>query len=167
MSLLSPTGTSRMWDADANGYARGDGIAAVILKKLSDAIADGDHIECVIRGTGVNQDGKSDGLTVPNSEAQALLIKNTYARAGLDLKDPLNWPQFFVSWRRFFAAYARDRSLTVEWSCRRHTVQALRLEILARLLQLHHVSAIGQQTLTLCTSVLSRPSSAIPVSTST
>jgi len=51
MSLLSPTGQSRMWDADANGYARGDGIAAVVMKRLSDAIADGDHIECLIRAS--------------------------------------------------------------------------------------------------------------------
>lgn len=95
MNLLSPTGTSRMWDAEANGYARGDGIAAVVLKKLSDAIADGDEIECLIRETGVNQDGKSTGLTVPSSEAQAALIQGTYSRAGLDLADPRNWPQYF------------------------------------------------------------------------
>ncbi|OJJ70821.1 hypothetical protein ASPBRDRAFT_126737 [Aspergillus brasiliensis CBS 101740] len=95
MNLLSPTGRSRMWDADADGYARGDGIAAVILKRLSDAIADGDHIESIIRDTGVNQDGKSTGLTVPSSEAQAALIRSTYARAGLDLSNPDDWPQFF------------------------------------------------------------------------
>ncbi|KAL2864310.1 uncharacterized protein BJX67DRAFT_383970 [Aspergillus lucknowensis] len=95
MNLLSPTGRSRMWDADANGYARGDGIAALVLKKLSDAIADGDHIECVIRETGVNQDGKSTGLTVPSSEAQAALITRTYARAGLDISDLRDRPQYF------------------------------------------------------------------------
>jgi len=95
MNLLSPTGRSRMWDADADGYARGDGIAALVLKKLSDAIADGDNIECIIRETGINQDGKSTGLTVPCSEAQAALIRGTYARAGLDISNPQNWPQFF------------------------------------------------------------------------
>ncbi|RAL08959.1 uncharacterized protein BO97DRAFT_397180 [Aspergillus homomorphus CBS 101889] len=95
MNLLSPTGRSRMWDADADGYARGDGVAAVILKRLSDAIADGDHIESIIRDTGVNQDGKSTGLTVPSSEAQAALIRSTYARAGLDLSNTDDWPQFF------------------------------------------------------------------------
>ncbi|KAJ5260988.1 hypothetical protein N7478_011583 [Penicillium angulare] len=95
MNLLSPTGQSRMWDASANGYARADGIAAVVLKRLSDAIADGDHIECLIRQTGINQDGKSTGLTVPSSEAQADLIKSTYTKAGLDIKDPRDWPQFF------------------------------------------------------------------------
>lgn len=95
MNLLSPTGRSRMWDADADGYARGDGIAAVVLKKLSDAVADGDHIECLIRETGVNQDGNSNGLTVPSSKAQAALVRGTYARAGLDISNSQDWPQFF------------------------------------------------------------------------
>jgi hybrid polyketide synthase/nonribosomal peptide synthetase ACE1 len=73
-----------MWDADADGYARGEGVAAIVLKRLSDAIADGDHIECLIRETGANQDGFSNGITVPNTEAQTALIRQTYARAGLD-----------------------------------------------------------------------------------
>lgn len=95
MHMLSPTGRSRMWDADADGYARGDGIATVVLKKLSDALADGDHIECIIRETGINQDGRTQGITVPSSEAQAALIRRTYARAGLDLANPADRPQFF------------------------------------------------------------------------
>ena len=95
MNLLSPTSRSRMWDADADGYARGDGIATVIMKRLSDAIADGDHIECLIRGTATNQDGRSTGLTVPSSEAQAALIQQTYARAGLNPKEPRDRPQYF------------------------------------------------------------------------
>lgn len=84
LKMLSPTGQSRMWDADANGYARGEGVAVVVLKLLRDAIADGDHIECIIRETGANQDGFSNGLTVPNTDTQATLIQQTYARAGLD-----------------------------------------------------------------------------------
>ena len=55
LRMLTPTGRSRMWDADADGYARGEAIAAIVLKRLSDAIRDGDDIECVIRETGVNQ----------------------------------------------------------------------------------------------------------------
>ena len=96
LKMLSPNGRSAMWDESADGYARGEGVAAIVLKKLSDAIADGDHIECIIRETGANQDGFSNGITVPNSDAQALLIRQTYARAGLDPEnEPLDRPQFF------------------------------------------------------------------------
>ncbi|KAL6706945.1 hypothetical protein ACN47E_004895 [Coniothyrium glycines] len=84
LNMLSPTGRSRMWDADADGYARGEGVACVVLKRLCDAIADGDDIECVIRETGINQDGRTPGITMPSSESQAGLIRQTYARAGLD-----------------------------------------------------------------------------------
>ncbi|KAK7952854.1 Male sterility- NAD-binding [Apiospora saccharicola] len=87
LSMLSPTGRSRMWDASADGYARGEGVAAVILKRLSDAIADGDAIECIIRETGANQDGRTPGITMPSSVQQAELIKETYARAGLSVND--------------------------------------------------------------------------------
>ncbi|CRG89192.1 Nonribosomal peptide synthetase 14 [Talaromyces islandicus] len=95
MNLLSPTSRSRMWDADADGYARGDGVAVVVMKTLKDALADGDHIECVVRETGLNQDGRTGGLTVPSSEAQAQLIQQTYKRAGLTITDPKDRPQFF------------------------------------------------------------------------
>lgn len=95
LRMLSPTGRSRMWDKDADGYARGEGIASVVLKTLSAAIEDGDHIECIIRGTGVNQDGRTTGLTMPSGTAQEKLIRSTYARAGLNINDPKDRPQFF------------------------------------------------------------------------
>ncbi|KAJ5327638.1 Acyl transferase/acyl hydrolase/lysophospholipase [Penicillium brevicompactum] len=95
LKMLSPTGRSRMWDKGANGYARGDGIAAVILKPLSAALADGDHIECIVRETGANQDGRTKGITMPNPMAQADLIRTTYARAGLDLSKICDRPQYF------------------------------------------------------------------------
>ncbi|KAM0334359.1 hypothetical protein ACHAQA_001385 [Verticillium albo-atrum] len=95
LQMLSPTGRSRMWDAGADGYARGEGVAAIVLKPLSQALADGDHIDCVIRETGVNQDGKTPGITMPSATAQATLIRSTYARACLDLSKPSDRPQFF------------------------------------------------------------------------
>ncbi|KAK0645436.1 hypothetical protein B0T16DRAFT_373376 [Cercophora newfieldiana] len=84
VNMLSPTGRSRMWDAHADGYARGEGVACVVLKRLSDAIADGDTIECIVRETGINQDGRTPGITMPSSTSQASLIRQTYARAGLN-----------------------------------------------------------------------------------
>ncbi|KAL9109110.1 MAG: hypothetical protein Q9227_006201 [Pyrenula ochraceoflavens] len=95
LNMLSPTGRSRAWDADADGYARGEGVAAVVLKKLSDAVADGDSIECIIRETGVNQDGRTPGITMPSSHAQANLIRDTYAKAGLDLTKKTDRCQYF------------------------------------------------------------------------
>ncbi|KUI61972.1 Polyketide synthase-nonribosomal peptide synthetase [Cytospora mali] len=84
LNMLSPTGRSRMWDAGADGYARGEGVGAVVLKTLSAALRDGDHIECLIRETGINQDGRTPGITMPSATAQGMLIADTYARAGLD-----------------------------------------------------------------------------------
>lgn len=95
LHMLSPQGHIRMWDADANGYARGEGFAAVMLKTLSRALKDGDRVECIIRGTGINQDGKTTGITMPNAHAQAALIQQTYSRAGLDLQNQADHPQYF------------------------------------------------------------------------
>ena len=84
LHMLSADSRCRMWDESANGYARGEGCGVVVLKTLSKAIKDGDHIECIIRETGVNSDGGTDGLTMPSSKAQARLIRQTYESAGLD-----------------------------------------------------------------------------------
>ncbi|PKY00833.1 beta-ketoacyl synthase domain-containing protein [Aspergillus campestris IBT 28561] len=94
LKMLSPDGRSRMWGDDANGYARGDGVAAVVLKTLSQALADGDHIECVVRESGVNQDGRSPGITMPTAKAQVALIRDVYTRAGLDLASPADRCQY-------------------------------------------------------------------------
>lgn len=96
LGMLSPTGRCAMWDASADGYARGEGVAAVVLKTLSQAIADNDPIECIIRETAVNQDGKTTGLTMPSNVAQTNLIRECYSRAGLDPVNNLeDRPQFF------------------------------------------------------------------------
>ncbi|XMA10253.1 hypothetical protein WAI453_003044 [Rhynchosporium graminicola] len=95
LGMLSPTGRSRMWDASADGYARGEGVASIVLKTLSQALADGDRIECIIRETGVNQDGRTAGITMPSAKAQKMLIREVYNRAGLDLSDPKQRCQYF------------------------------------------------------------------------
>ncbi len=93
--MLSPSGRSKMWDKDADGYGRGEGVAAVILKRLSTALEDGDHIECIIRETGVNHNGRTHGITMPSEIAQTALIRNTYEEAGLDLRNKADRPQYF------------------------------------------------------------------------
>ncbi|KAM7219555.1 acyl transferase/acyl hydrolase/lysophospholipase [Rhypophila decipiens] len=95
LNMLSPSGRSKMWDKDADGYGRGDGFAVLVLKTLSRAIADNDHIECIIRETGVNQDGHTRGITMPSARAQESLIRATYARAGLDIDREEDRPQYF------------------------------------------------------------------------
>ena len=81
--MLSPDGRCKTFDASANGYVRGEGCGIVVLKRFRDAVADGDRIWGVIRGSAVNQDGASAGLTVPNPEAQASVIGEALARAGV------------------------------------------------------------------------------------
>jgi acyl transferase domain-containing protein len=95
LNMLSPTGKSRMWDADADGYARGEGVASVVLKGLEDAIRDGDDIHGVIREVGVNHDGRTTGLTMPSATAQANLISRVYLQAGLDPRNRNDRCQFF------------------------------------------------------------------------
>ncbi|KFY82216.1 hypothetical protein V498_08637, partial [Pseudogymnoascus sp. VKM F-4517 (FW-2822)] len=84
MHFLSPDSTCFTFDERANGYARGEGMAALILKPLDAALRDGDTIRAVIRGTASNQDGKTAGMTLPSKEAQAELIQTAYEAAGCD-----------------------------------------------------------------------------------
>ncbi|PYH34820.1 uncharacterized protein BO87DRAFT_435336 [Aspergillus neoniger CBS 115656] len=95
LRMLSSSGRCRMWDSSGDGYGRGEGVACVVLKTLSQAQRDNDHIECIIRETGVNQDGRTSGITMPSNIAQTQLIRDTYRRAGLDVHNPLDQPQFF------------------------------------------------------------------------
>ncbi|KAL8982004.1 MAG: hypothetical protein Q9205_003368 [Flavoplaca limonia] len=83
MHMLSPEGISHTFDDRANGYGRGEGIGSLIVKRLSDALRDGDTIRAVIRGTGANADGRTPSITQPSTRAQADLIKRTYETAGL------------------------------------------------------------------------------------
>lgn len=81
--LLSPDGRCKTFDAKANGYGRGEGCGVVVIKLLEDAIADGDRVLAVIRGSAVNQNGLSNGLTAPNGLAQQAVISKALAHAGV------------------------------------------------------------------------------------
>ncbi|KAJ5668938.1 Acyl transferase/acyl hydrolase/lysophospholipase [Penicillium macrosclerotiorum] len=83
--LLGAEGRSFSFDSRAEGYARGEGVGTVVLKPLRMAIRDGDTIRAIIRETGVNQDGRTPGITVPSADAQEKLIREVYWRAGLDM----------------------------------------------------------------------------------
>lgn len=86
-SMLSPDGHSKAFDSRANGYARGEGSGMVVLKRLSDAVRNKDPIYALIRSTATNQDGRSDGQTVPSSEAQQAAIAQALERAELTPAD--------------------------------------------------------------------------------
>ncbi|KAH7376169.1 hypothetical protein B0T11DRAFT_314546 [Plectosphaerella cucumerina] len=83
--VLGPEGKCFAWDDRAHGYGRGEGVGTLILKPLDDALRDGNNVHAVIRQIGVNQDGKTTTITSPSMEAQRTLIRECYARAGLDL----------------------------------------------------------------------------------
>ena len=80
--MLSKDGRCRAFDASADGYGRGEGCGVIVLKRLDDAIADGNRVLAVVRGSAVNQDGHSNGLTAPNRQAQVEVIREALERAG-------------------------------------------------------------------------------------
>jgi acyl transferase domain-containing protein/acyl carrier protein len=84
---LSADGRCKAFDARADGYGRGEGAGIVVLKRLSRALADGDRIYCVVAEGAVNNDGFSNGLTAPNPAAQEAVLREAYARAGVDTTD--------------------------------------------------------------------------------
>ena len=83
-SMLSRRGRCQVFDASGDGYVRSEGGAMVVLKPLDAAVADGNRIYAVVAGSGLNCDGKTNGITVPSAEAQAALLRDVYARAGID-----------------------------------------------------------------------------------
>ncbi len=82
--MLAPDGRCKTFDAQADGYVRGEGCGMVVLRRLSEAEAEGDRILAVIRGSAINQDGASAGLTVPNGRAQERVIRASLAQAGIE-----------------------------------------------------------------------------------
>jgi acyl transferase domain-containing protein/acyl carrier protein len=83
-SMLSPDGKCKAFDASANGFVRGEGAGMVLLKRYSQAVADGDPIHGVIVATALNQDGHTNGISLPSTEAQARLVKEACRDAGID-----------------------------------------------------------------------------------
>lgn len=81
--VLSPTGLCKTFDAKADGYARGEAINAVYIKKLSDALRDGDPIRAVIRATATNCDGKTPGIACPSAESHEAMMRRAYQVAGI------------------------------------------------------------------------------------
>ncbi|KAI1817700.1 hypothetical protein GGS20DRAFT_599281 [Poronia punctata] len=84
MGMLNSEGRSFPFDERGNGYGRGEGVASLVLKRLGDALAAGDPIRAVIRNTGVNQDGKTNGITLPSSQSQEILARHVHKQAGLE-----------------------------------------------------------------------------------
>lgn len=120
--MLAPDGRCKTFDATADGYGRGEGAGIVVLRRLSDALRDGDPVLAVLRGSAINQDGRSAGLTAPNGPAQAALIASALKSAGLAADDidyveahgtgtPLGDP---IEWHALATAFAgRRRPLMV------------------------------------------------------
>jgi acyl transferase domain-containing protein/SAM-dependent methyltransferase/acyl carrier protein len=117
--MLSPSGRCRTFSDDADGYVRSEGCGVVVLKRLSDAEKDGNPILAVVRGSAINQDGSSAGLTVPNGPAQEKLIRQALENAGMQPSDigyleahgtgtPLGDP---IEIRSAAAVYCQDRAV--------------------------------------------------------
>ena len=115
--MLSPDGRCRSFDVSANGYVRGEGCGLVVLKRLS-SVAAGDRVLAVIRGSTVNQDGASAGLTVPRASSQERVIEEALARAGIEPAEvdyleahgsgtPVGDP---IELQAALGAYGRDRA---------------------------------------------------------
>jgi acyl transferase domain-containing protein/NADPH:quinone reductase-like Zn-dependent oxidoreductase/acyl carrier protein len=83
-SMLSPRGVCNVFDAAGDGYVRAEGGGMFLLKPLDKALADGDRIHAVVAASGVNCDGRTQGITVPGADAQAALLRRVYDEAGID-----------------------------------------------------------------------------------
>ncbi|RTE82468.1 hypothetical protein BHE90_002981 [Fusarium euwallaceae] len=87
VGMTNPDGKCYVFDSRGAGYARGEGVVSFILKRFDDAVRDGDKVHAIIRNSGLNQDGKTAGLTLPNPISQANLMRQVYKNAGLDPAD--------------------------------------------------------------------------------
>lgn len=87
--MLNPDGKCYTFDSRGAGYGRGEGVAVIIVKRLKDALADGDTVHAIVRNSGANQDGKTNGVTLPNPDAQEALIRRVYGDVCLDPAETL------------------------------------------------------------------------------
>lgn len=87
LGVLSADGRCYSYDSRASGYGRGEGVVCLILKPLAHAVEDGDLVRAVIKGSWLNHGGKTPGIAQPSNKAQAQLIRQAYASAGLDVLD--------------------------------------------------------------------------------
>ena len=85
-NMMSPTGRCRTFSDDADGYVRAEGCAIVVLKRLDDAVRDGDRVIALIRGSAVNQDGRSNGLTAPSGPSQRAVVRAALTDAGVEAR---------------------------------------------------------------------------------
>ena len=83
MGIISPKNICSALDESADGYVKGEGIGAIILKPLDKAVRDGDNILAVIKASGVNHGGRAQSITSPNEEAQLSLVTDTFEKAGI------------------------------------------------------------------------------------
>ena len=84
--MMATDGRCKTFDAAADGYVRGEGCALIVLRRLTEALADGDLVLAVIKGSAINQDGRSGGLTAPNGPAQEAVIRAALANAGVEAR---------------------------------------------------------------------------------
>jgi len=137
--MLSPDGHCRPFDGRANGYVRGEGAGVVVMKRLTDAVADGDRILAVMRGSAVNQDGRTSGLTAPNSVSQSEVIHAALAAAdlsaeeisyieahgtGTPLGDPIEWEGLRQVFSKGSTAERQSQEQPIEESCLLSSVKA-------------------------------------------
>lgn len=115
--FLSPDGKCKTFDISANGYGRGEGFAALVLKRAKNAVSDSDPIRAVIRGTGSNQDGHTKSLTLPSADAQAALIHEVYDRAGLDFSQT-GYVEAHVSFSEIDSRQMPSTQMEISANCR-------------------------------------------------
>src|SRR5690606_23461215 len=84
MGAIAPDGRCKTFAAEADGYGRGEGCGMIVLKRLSDALADRDTILALIRGSAINHDGRTSGLTVPSAGAQKAVVEEALRDARID-----------------------------------------------------------------------------------